>query len=54
VHYASGEEELYDYGDDPFELTNLASSLDSRPDVRLLRRAARSLCRPLPPGLAAF
>lgn len=54
VHYASGEEELYDYGDDPFELTNLASSLDSRRDVRLLRRAARSLCQPLPPGLAAF
>ena len=54
VHYASGEEELYDYGDDPFELTNLASSFESRRDVRLLRRAARSLCRPLPPGLAAF
>ena len=54
VRYATGEEELYDYGDDPFELTNLASSLESRRDVRLLRRAARSLCRPLPPGLPAF
>ena len=54
VHYATGEEELYDYGDDPFELANLASSPDSQRDVRLLRRAARSLCRPLPPGLAAF
>jgi arylsulfatase A-like enzyme len=54
VHYASGEEELYDYGDDPFELTNLASSPDSHRDVRLLRRAARSLCDPLPPGFPAF
>jgi arylsulfatase A-like enzyme len=54
VHYATGEEELYSYGDDPFELTNLASSPDSQRDVRLLRRSARSLCQPLPPGLPPF
>jgi N-acetylglucosamine-6-sulfatase len=54
VHYATGEEELYSYGDDPFELTNLASSPDSQQDVRLLRRTARSLCQPLPPGLPPF
>jgi N-acetylglucosamine-6-sulfatase len=54
VHYATGEEELYDYGDDPFELTNIASSPDSHRDVRLLRRTAESLCQPLPPGLPGF
>ena len=54
VHYATGEEELYAYGDDPFELTNLASSPEAQRDVKLLRRSARSLCRPLPPGLPPF
>jgi N-acetylglucosamine-6-sulfatase len=52
VRYTTGEEELYDYTVDPFELVNVAA--DRRyADVRAdLVRATRQACRPTPPGFS--
>jgi arylsulfatase A-like enzyme len=50
VHYVTGEEELYDLRRDPFQLRNLASEWSHRDVLRALRKRARQLCRPTPPG----
>jgi N-acetylglucosamine-6-sulfatase len=52
VHYATGEEELYDLARDPWELENLASSPDRRAELTSLRRRTKQLCRPKPPGFS--
>lgn len=50
VRYASGEEELYDYGADPHELRNLAGNpAYSAIKTNLLSRS-RATCSPMPPG----
>jgi arylsulfatase A-like enzyme len=48
VSYETGERELYDLGDDPFQMRNLTGSeagLEAQLDTTL-----RSLCDPPPPG----
>ena len=50
VHYATGEEELYDLARDPWELENLASNPDHREELAALRHRTKQLCRPKPPG----
>jgi N-acetylglucosamine-6-sulfatase len=52
VHYADGEEELYDYRVDPRERVNLAGDRAYRDQVRDLRAAARDGCDPVPPGFS--
>ena len=51
VHYATGEEELYDDLADPDQLTNLASVPGYRGEVDRLRASARAACDPRPPEL---
>lgn len=50
VHYAGGEEELYDYRLDPRERVNRATDPEYRDVRRNLRRDARRGCDPVPPG----
>lgn len=50
VHYATGEEELYDLARDPWELENLASIRGRGDELTALRQRAKQLCRPKPPG----
>ena len=50
VHYASGEEELYDLDRDPWQLRNLARVPPRREELTALRRRTMQLCRPKPPG----
>ncbi len=52
VHYATGEEELYDEAADPDELTNLATVPGYRAELDDLRATARSACDPTPPEFA--
>jgi arylsulfatase A-like enzyme len=49
VHYATGEEELYDEVTDPDELTNLATVPGYRPELDRLRERSRAACDPTPP-----
>lgn len=49
VHYATGEEELYDEAADPDELTNLAGRRGYGDRVEQLRALARAACDPVPP-----
>jgi arylsulfatase A-like enzyme len=51
AHYADGEEELYDYGSDPDELTNRAYQRAYLKSVLTMRAEARSACVPAPPGV---
>ena len=53
VRYVTGEQELYDLANDPYELSNLAHDPGSQ--VMLHRLAARTavLCNPPPPGYAS-
>jgi hypothetical protein len=55
VRYATGEEELYDHARDPHQLRNLMAGT-GRADgaAARLRRLARRLCDPLPPGMRPF
>jgi arylsulfatase A-like enzyme len=55
VRYATGEEELYDDARDPHQLRNLLAET-GRADgtAARLRRLARRLCDPLPPGMRPF
>lgn len=50
THYATGEEELYNMVEDPFQLNNVAAA--GVPDR--VRNALRDLAQPLPPGFPAF
>jgi len=50
VHYATGEEELYDLDRDPWELENLATVARRREELTALRQRTKQLCRPKPPG----
>jgi hypothetical protein len=50
VHYATGEEELYDLVRDPWQLENLASVPRRREELSNLRARTKQLCRPTPPG----
>ena len=52
VHYATGEEELYDGVADPDELTNLATAPGYRAELDDLRARARAACNPTPPEFA--
>jgi N-acetylglucosamine-6-sulfatase len=49
VHYATGEEELYDEVADPEELTNLAGVSGYRGELARFRAKARAACDPTPP-----
>jgi N-acetylglucosamine-6-sulfatase len=50
VRYATGEEEFYRLGSDPFQLSNRAS--EQLPAMTLMRDRTMALCRPLPPGFS--
>ena len=52
VRYSTGEEELYDYTADPYELDNLADDPSYADDKDALKRATRQACSPTPPGFA--
>jgi N-acetylglucosamine-6-sulfatase len=49
VHYATGEEELYDLREDPYELENAAGDPRFRTDLAALRIREKGLCNPPPP-----
>lgn len=50
VAYETGEEELYDLRDDPYQLRNRSSDPAMRERVEELRRDLRRACQPSPPG----
>jgi N-acetylglucosamine-6-sulfatase len=50
VHYATGEEELYDLVRDPRQLESVARARPSK--VAQLRALTQSLCQPTPPGFS--
>lgn len=50
VHYATGEEELYDLIQDPHQLQNVVSSRPNK--AAELRTLTMSLCQPTPPGFS--
>jgi hypothetical protein len=50
AHYVTGEEELYDLVQDPWQLQNVVSARPVRAD--LLRTLTMSLCLPTPPGFS--
>lgn len=54
VKYAPGAQEFYNLARDPYELDNRAKRKSAKPAVKRLRRAARRLCQPLPPGMPHF
>ena len=49
--YATGERELYDLFQDPYQLTNVASDPSQAATVDSLHRRLLTLCEPPPPGL---
>jgi hypothetical protein len=49
VHYATGEEELYDLARDPWQLQDRSRRSSSRTTLDLLRALTRSLCGEGPP-----
>jgi N-acetylglucosamine-6-sulfatase len=50
ARYATGEEELYDLGADPWQLQNVAASRPKK--ATELRSLTQSLCQPVPPGFS--
>jgi arylsulfatase A-like enzyme len=50
VHYATGEEELYDLSRDPKQLVNVAAGRPNKTNE--LRALTQSLCQPLPPDFS--
>lgn len=52
VRYSTGEEELYDYTRDPFELDNLAGNPAYAEEKAELKKRTREACSPTPPGFA--
>jgi arylsulfatase A-like enzyme len=49
IHYATGEEELYDLQNDPYELQNAARDPTFGDVLRGLRGREKQLCNPAPP-----
>jgi arylsulfatase A-like enzyme len=54
VQYSGGERELYNLRRDPHQLVNVAGKRANHETVVSLKRAARNLCKPRPPGMARF
>jgi N-acetylglucosamine-6-sulfatase len=52
VQYASGEQELYSYEADPWEVTNLAGRPRYQQRLNSLRTSAMETCAPVPPEFA--
>jgi N-acetylglucosamine-6-sulfatase len=52
IRHATGEEEFYDYRQDPWELRNRATDPDLRTRITLARRFTREHCAPTPPGFS--
>ncbi len=52
VRYGSGEEELYDLSEDPYQLSNLVGEPNARPHLRKMRVRVRQLCHRPPPGMS--
>jgi len=52
VRYTTGEEELYDYSRDPYELDNVAADPAYAVEKQALKRRTREACSPTPPGFA--
>lgn len=52
VRYTTGEEELYDYTRDPYELDNVADEPAYAAEKEALKRHTRQACSPTPPGYA--
>jgi hypothetical protein len=52
VQYSTGEEELYDLVNDPFELQNEAENPAFADALSALRARDHQLCVPTPPGFA--
>jgi N-acetylglucosamine-6-sulfatase len=50
VVYATGEEELYDLSQDPFELDNRATDPTELVMLEQMRQRTKELCQPPPPG----
>ena len=50
THYNSGEEELYDLAEDPYQLRNAVLRRPTK--ARQLRLLTKSLCQPVPPGFS--
>jgi arylsulfatase A-like enzyme len=50
VHYATGEEELYDLASDPAQLRNIVQARPNKANE--LRTLTQSLCQPVPPGFS--
>jgi arylsulfatase A-like enzyme len=53
THYATGEEEYYNLEHDPLQLTNTVRE-QARSKLLKLRSQLRSMCTPLPPGMAPW
>jgi N-acetylglucosamine-6-sulfatase len=52
VRYSTGEEELYDYSRDPYELDNVVDDPAYAADKQTLKTQTRQACSPMPPGFA--
>ncbi len=50
VRYSGGVEELYDYREDPLELTNVATDASYAGQLATMRVLADTECQPRPPG----
>jgi arylsulfatase A-like enzyme len=51
VHYADGQQELYDDRHDPYQLSNLAQDPRWKRRMEMLESRTRALCTPAPPGV---
>lgn len=54
VHYATGEEEYYRLGKDPYERTNRIASAQWATQIATLRDITRTQCAPLNPDMQPF
>lgn len=51
VHYADGQQELYDDRRDPYQLSNLVGVPRWQREAGRLESRTRALCTPAPPGV---